>query len=385
MSQAAVIQLATPTDDPGPIQHTKDAPSSDYALMLRHVAHHGGKTYFAQVREIYALKFGPGKIAPIEYFHYGMYRDELTPEQKAAFVGHNLRAEVNRKVLDETAFAIGVDKLAFYARTAELGLATPVTRAVCHPERSLPGAQAVRTPEDLARLLRDPTSYPFFAKPNSSSASVGSASVARLHAKADELEMSDGRRFPIERFVHEASRYFGGGYLIQERLEPHDQIRAAAGATLSTVRMMVLDAGTGPQLLRATWRVPVGDHGADVLWRGNMMADIDPETGVAMRAVKGRGLERELLTDHPITGAAIVGMALPCWSQACALTLEAAAAFPDLPLTGWDIAMTTRGPVIIELEPDGGDPAVTQLASGRGLLDGPYGRWLAQGRKGGKR
>ena len=47
------------------------------ASMLRDVALSGGKTYFAQVREIYALKFGPGKLSPIEYYHYGLYEDEL--------------------------------------------------------------------------------------------------------------------------------------------------------------------------------------------------------------------------------------------------------------------------------------------------------------------
>ena len=55
------------------------------------------------------------------------------------------------------------------------------------------------------------------------------------------------------------------------------------------------------------------------------------------------------------------------------------------PLVGWDVAITPRGPVIIELEPDGGDPSVTQLASGRGLLDGPYGAWLKGLRKGRRR
>ena len=41
--------------------------------------------------------------------------------------------------------------------------------------------------------------------------------------------------------------------------------------------------------------------------------------------------------------------------------------------------------MIIELEPDGGDPAVTQLASARGLLSGPYGAWLKQLRRTRKR
>lgn len=376
MPQAAAAQAPIVAADDGPIRHSKEAPSSDYATMLQQVARSGGKSYFAQVREIYALKFGPGKLAPIEYFHYGLYEDALSPTEKAAFVGHNLRAEINRTRLDSRAFTVGTDKIAFYARAAELGLPTPAARMLCHPERTLPGALAVRSPDALVDALRDPAAYPFFAKPAALSASVGTASVERWRPDSDVIEMSDGRCFPVGDFARETARYFAQGYLIQHRLSPHSEIAAIAGPTLSTVRMMVLDAGQGPQLLRATWRVPVGDYGADVLWRGNMMADVDVETGVAVRAVRGRGLTRELVDAHPGSGAAVVGAALPCWAEARALALRAAAAFPELPLTGWDVAITDRGPVIIELEPDGGDPSVTQLASGRGLLSGPYGQWL---------
>jgi hypothetical protein len=106
------------------------------------------------------------------------------------------------------------------------------------------------------------------------------------------------------------------------------------------------------------------------------MAAIDPATGVAVRSIKDAGPHREVVYDHPITGRPITGAQLPCWDEACALALEAAAGFPELPLTGWDMAITDHGPILVELEPDGGDPAVTQAASGRGLLDGPYGDFI---------
>lgn len=59
---------------------------------------------------------------------------------------------------------------------------------------------------------------------------------------------------------------------------------------------------------------------------------------------------------------------------------EGASALPKLTLTGWDVAIGPNGPVFIELEPDGGDPAVTQLASGEGLLSGPYGAFVERNR-----
>jgi hypothetical protein len=266
----------------------------------------------------------------------------------------------------------------------ELGLPTPRVLAVCHVERTFPGAAALDTADKLAAFLRDASVYPLFGKPNRMSASVGTASMTRFHAKTDEIEMGDGRRFPTMRLVEELGRYFADGYLLQERLNPHAEIRAVSGGTLSTVRMMVLDLGEGPKLLRASWRVPVGEHHADVAWRGNIMAGLDPRTGVCDRAGSGRGLERVSIQNHPDSGRPIVGMTLPDWEAACALAESAAARFPELPLVGWDMALTDKGPVIIELEPDGGDPSVTQVASGVGLLDGPYAEFIAQVRQRGK-
>jgi hypothetical protein len=305
-----------------------------------------------------------------------LFLDDLTPAQKAAFVGHNLRVQINNTRLNDAALQVGIDKIAFYERAQELGLRVPATRALYHADRNLTGARPLADAEALADFLRTPSAYPFFAKPNSLSASVGTASAAGYHSASDEIQMSDGRRFPVDRLVTEMARYLRKGYLIQDRLSPHPDIAAIAGPVLSTVRMMCLDRGQGPELIRATWRVPAGGAQADVLWRGNLMADVDPLTGRAAVAVRGRGMSREAHESHPDSGALIAGAQLPRWDEARNLVLQAAACFPELPITGWDLAITDDGPVLIELEPDGGDPSVTQAASRRGLLEGPYGEFV---------
>lgn len=140
-------------------------------------------------------------------------------------------------------------------------------------------------------------------------------------------------------------------------------------------------ADDGPaRIIRATWRCPSGAQTADVMWRGNMMAALDPETGLIARVIRGRGLERAEIETHPNTGARLLGAQMPFWREVCALVEEAAASAPKLALIGWDVAIAENGPVLIEMEPDGGDPAVTQLASGKGLLSGPYGGFIEKRR-----
>jgi hypothetical protein len=373
------IEHAAPEPERGPIEHAKTMPSFDYRSMMLDVMRKYSKNYFAQLREMYELKLGPGRIAPVEYYYYGLYAEALTPEQKRAFVGTTLRAAINDVVLNKELFGLGKDKLAFYAWMHGLGLAAPRTRAVFHPERSLSGAAGLTSAHALLEFLRTPSNYPFFSKPANLTASVGTASVERYESADDSIVLADGRRFPATRFVGEVERYFKAGYLIQERLDPHPELAVLASPRLSTVRMMVLNEG-GAQLIRASWRAPAGESHADVLWRGNLLAQVDIETGRILRVVQGRGLDCRVVEDHPETGARLLGARLPMWAEARALALRAAAAAPKLALTGWDVAITDQGPVVIELEPDGGDPAVTQLASGQGLLDGPYGVFVERHR-----
>lgn len=361
---------------PGPMDHVKSVPPTDLALVMREVVKRSGKSYLAQAREIWKLYLGHGGVTPFEYFYYNLYDDDLTLEQKKAFVGKKLRTKVTNHVLDDYYYGFGLDKIAFYACMKGLGLPIPETRALFHPSRFLDKSASLRSAAEFEAYLRLPEHYPFFSKPADATASLGAASADAYHKDSDELELANGARFTVAHFVSEAARYFNRGYLIQERLRPHPEIERITGKCLSTVRVLVLADEGAPQIIRATWRVPVGNQYADVHWRGNLMAAIDVESGAVHRVVRGSGLDRAEVDVHPQSGIRLLGHTLPMWPSIRETTLRAAAALPNLQLMGWDVSITDQGPVLIELEPDGGETSVTQLASGQGLLDGPYGEFL---------
>jgi Sugar-transfer associated ATP-grasp len=53
-------------------------------------------------------------------------------------------------------------------------------------------------------------------------------------------------------------------------------------------------------------------------------------------------------THHPDTGAAIEGRVLPLWPETIAVACRAHAAFAPRAIVGWDIAIASQGPVLIE-------------------------------------
>ena len=62
----------------------------------------------------------------------------------------------------------------------------------------------------------------------------------------------------------------------------------------------------------------------------------------------------------------------PKWDEMRATVMQGAAAVPTCHFQGWDVALTDRGPVLVELEGDGGDPIMEQLCFDTGLLQGRY-------------
>ena len=153
-------------------------------------------------------------------------------------------------------------------------------------------------------------------------------------------------------------------------------MRALVGDRLSSVRIMVRLKAGGPELFRPVWKIPVGDNVADNVWRdGNLLAAIDPANGQVKRVMIGFGPDEEEAETHPDTGAKLQGATIPDWHAMAELCLKAAPHFPGLRLQAWDVASTSEGPMILEIN-GAGDLSMTQRAEGRGVLDIEFLRFL---------
>jgi len=216
-------------------------------------------------------------------------------------------------------------------------------------------------------------SYPIFGKPTDSRCSLGVAHLQRYDRDTDHLVTKLGRSVPVAEFMEQVEQFAQGGYLFQTRLEPHPKIAELVGDQLSTVRMFVLVDDEGATLLRASWKIPSGESVADNFWRaGNMLGGIDVETGRIVRVLRRTAGGTAAIDKHPKTGADFTDLVFPEWPQLRDVVMQAASAVSSCHFQGWDVALTDRGPVLVELEGDGGDPIMEQLCFDSGLLQGRY-------------
>jgi Sugar-transfer associated ATP-grasp len=168
----------------------------------------------------------------------------------------------------------------------------------------------------------------------------------------------------------------GAGYVIQRRLASAPELAALFGPRLWSARLRALVTPAEPLIHRAVAKIATGDNPADNFWRaGNMIGAIDASSGRITRVVRGTGMDQRANESHPDTGCPMVGTMIPDWAAVTKSVREAATLFPGIRTQSWDVALSDRGPVLLEVN-YGGDLNLAQLAHGKGVLDEVYAEHL---------
>jgi len=362
-----------------------DKPAARIAFMsdLAKIAAHSGRTRLGLLLDFLRLRFGPGRLAFSEYVGLRLFdRTDYEGVEKAGFVGFRASLKIwfqaNYQV---NAFGLVNNKVAADLLFAAHGFPTLSTFALFRDGIGLGGRFLLRTESELRTFLHSHENYPLFGKPISGHQSLGTSSIVRYDSSVDALITSAGQVIPLDAYISFVKGYGASGYLFQRRMVPHATVREICGNRLATVRVLTIVAGGQPKIVRACWKIPAGPNAADNFWRpGNLLAQLDLESGQVLRVLRGEGTGLEELTYHPDTGAPIKGMAVPHWSEVIRVAVEGSRVVDEMGLIGWDIAPVDSGAVLVELN-ETPDFKLHQLADRRGLLDREFKEFLLERRK----
>lgn len=338
--------------------------------LLQIAARESGKSFQQIVGEMARLAFGPGKISTEEYFSLRLFDDALLGGvDKRAFIGFRVSRDVWGAVNHrEDWYGVMDDKLAIEAMMTGYGFAVPRTAAVFSDGPVRPGFRHLGDRAALQAFLAAGGNYPMFAKPLDAFRSLGTMDLEGYDAETGCLAIPGGRSVPLDAFIDDVIANYSAGYLFQKRLTPHRDVRAMCGNRLACVRIITLWGDQGPEVFRTAWKIPAGANVADNYWRGNILAQLDPDSGAIRSAWRPVRIWSERLDAHPDTGVALIGREVPGWSGIVDLALDCARAFPGVPLIGWDIAPTDDGAVLIEPNHTP-DFMLPQIADTCGVMD----------------
>ena len=335
-----------------------------------------GKGALAQLREILALRVR--RVGPREYYRYRLFDDDrFTPAEKREFTGYRFEAAVYRTVNDPGLMATSgmsgtwdgkIDKVLFDSFMRAADVPTPKILAIydtAGPEYY--GVPVLRTVGELESFFRSHGASGFFAKPARAHSWTGALSVPLV--QGEQAHLADGATCSLSRLaslVAEQSRV-----VIQERLVPHLVLAELSGPTVATLRVVVLRRDEASEIHRVVLRIPIGSNivdNFDAGRNGNLIGWVDPEEGKLVRVYSGWGLDQQRMAQHPDSGKAFDGLVLPDWEQAMSIVHRASRVLVGMPFQSWDLALTSRGPVMIEVNDVSGQN-ILQLAGPPGLLD----------------
>lgn len=136
--------------------------------------------------------------------------------------------------------------------------------------------------------------------------------------------------------------------LVEEFVQQHEIINNLAPTALNTVRIITQLRPNG-EVDIVGCRLRISIHGVtDNLAAGNIAAVIDPETGI----ITSNGIYSDITKPeteyHPITKVRIPGIQIPFWKETVQMAKEVATIDPRNRSVGWDLAITTFGPDLIE-------------------------------------
>jgi hypothetical protein len=138
-------------------------------------------------------------------------------------------------------------------------------------------------------------------------------------------------------------------YLYQELIKQHPDIDTIHSKSINTLRLdTFIDTYHTPQVLSVLMRFGRGSSITDNTHTGGFYISVNSNTG------KLQGVGRQdiieggrVFLNHPDTNFKLNGFKVPYFKEACDLAKHLTTYFPNR-ITGWDIAITEHGPVIIE-------------------------------------
>lgn len=278
------------------------------------------------------------------YYRYRLYRlDDL--RDAAFFVPKRSNIEFRRHIRERLEYDVSLNnKDTFATRCQSAGLPAVPLVASFEGGGVRWGPAAAEEGEDRCLPTRD-----LFSKPVDD---YGGRGAARWQWDGSAYAGEDGALFSADALLsHLRTLSLERPYVLQPRLVNAPALARLSSGALCTIRIMTARvAGQEAEHVGSFVRMATGDGPVDNFDAGGLAAPVDAETGVLGSAVwkkltsAARDVDR-----HPVTGHVITGSEVPRWHEALALALRAHETLMDIPVAGWDVAVTTDGVFLLEV------------------------------------
>jgi len=164
-----------------------------------------------------------------------------------------------------------------------------------------------------------------------------------IEKKGNKITISDGK-VSYDEFIESIS---GEPYLIQDFIKQHPKISAINEKSVNTLRIITTRWNEETQVLAAMMRLGVDNHVVDNASNGGTFVGINIDKGTLMEY--GYYYDKPREKCHPNSKIVYKDFEIPYWDEAIKTVKELHSIVFGLSTIGWDVAITEKGPVIVEM------------------------------------
>lgn len=295
----------------------KELNKTKMQAFLKHASKETGKSKASLWADAIksSLKYN---ISILDYFYFKFY--SLDEKQREAWAGTGFMYEYQLKMNPKEHRDVLENKIKFIKKFKDFII-----------RKAAPIDELKANPEKLQELMENP-----------SGRLVAKGSMGQVGAEVKIIKVKDYSAESLLKFMDDNKLD-----LLEEYVLQHPDIMALSPSGLNTVRIFTQIENGKLHYLGARLRVTINSE-VDNMAAGNPAATINIETG----EVDGPGvfsdITREPVTVHPVTGVSITGFKVPFWTEIKQMMEKAVFVAPENRSVGWDVAITDKGPELIE-------------------------------------
>jgi len=307
--------------------------------------------------EIAALRLFHG-VSPSYYLLGHLYDDRFTWNEKKQFLSERRFERLVWRLNDPDYRKISQNKLAEKALLTSLGLPTPQFLGFYHPETGrVPAGRPLQSTADLRTfflgLLQNTDEADICFKALEGWNGDGFLPMHLSVVNGDLYLAKRGANglqpLSIENLIQQLGS--SDGYVVEHFIDQHPAYAAFHTNSINSYRFWVRLGEDGtPDVPLAFLRVGTGGAVIDNGHTDRIIVPVNAKTGARKTALEPT-FERPAVPLHPDSQLPTAGPALPLFDEAKALAVEALRAFPGLNFAGVDIAVSSNGPMVLELNP----------------------------------
>jgi hypothetical protein len=258
-------------------------------------------------------------ISLLEYFQFRFF--ELSESERRTWAGTGYMYEFQKSMNPPSARQVLEEKPIFMKEYAEF---------IRHDSATVEDLKSDQ--ELLNKILNAPSGKLVLKRSDGGS------------GKGIEVISTDG--LTPDKLFKELNR--SGNDMVEEFVVQHKELMRLAPAGLNTLRVITqVDQNDEVTVIGCRLRMTVHSH-VDNMAAGNIAASVDTETGLVNSDAVYSDMTKTAVKKHPVTGVEIKGFQIPFWPETMDMVQKAAIKNPSNRSIGWDVAITDKGPELIE-------------------------------------